>query len=34
MNDEPQKALIATKNFWNQTKIENTTILFAPAHYI
>jgi predicted AAA+ superfamily ATPase len=31
---KPQKALIVTKNFWNQTKIENTTILFAPAHYI
>jgi len=31
---QPQKALIVTKNFWNQEKIENTTVLFAPAHYI
>lgn len=30
----PQKALIVTKNFWNQEKIENTTIMFVPAHYI
>jgi predicted AAA+ superfamily ATPase len=31
---KPRKALIITKNFWNQEKIENTIILFAPAHYI
>jgi len=31
---KPQKALIITKNFWNQQKIENTTVTFAPAHYI
>ncbi|MBT0158528.1 ATP-binding protein [Candidatus Bathyarchaeota archaeon A05DMB-2] len=31
---QPKKALIVTKNFWCQEKIENTTVLFAPAHYI
>lgn len=31
---KPQKALIATKNYWNIEKIENTTILFTPTHYI
>ena len=31
---KPQKALIITKNFWSHQKIENTTVTFAPAHYI
>jgi len=31
---QPKKALIITQNFWYQKKIENTTVLFAPAHYI
>jgi len=31
---QPQKALIITKNFWNLAKIENTTVMFVPAHYI
>lgn len=31
---QPQKALIITKNFWSHQKIENTTVLFVPAHYI
>jgi hypothetical protein len=31
---KPQKALMVTKNFWGHEKIENTTIMFAPAHYI
>jgi predicted AAA+ superfamily ATPase len=31
---KPQKALIITKSFWSHQKIENTTVTFAPAHYI
>jgi predicted AAA+ superfamily ATPase len=31
---KPQKALIITKNSWNQEKIENTTVTFVPAHYV
>jgi predicted AAA+ superfamily ATPase len=31
---KPQKTLIITKEYWNLEKIENTTIMFAPAHYI
>jgi hypothetical protein len=31
---KPQKALIITKSFWGQEKIENTSILFVPAHYL
>jgi len=31
---KPQKALIATKDYWNIEKIENTTILFTPSYYI
>ena len=31
---KPQKTLIITKNFWSHEKIENSTIMFAPAHYI
>ncbi len=30
----PQKALIITKDYWCLEKIENTTVMFAPAHYI
>ena len=31
---KPQKTLIITKNFWSHEKIENSTIMFVPAHYI
>jgi predicted AAA+ superfamily ATPase len=31
---KPQKALIITKHYWNFQRIEDTTIMFAPAHYI
>lgn len=31
---KPQKALIITRDYWQTEKIENTTIMFAPAHYI
>ncbi len=31
---KPQRALIATKDYWNIEKIENTTTLFTPTHYI
>ena len=31
---KPQRVLIVTKNFWSHEKIENSTIMFVPAHYI
>lgn len=31
---KPQKTLIITKEYWNLIKIDDTTIMFAPAHYI
>jgi uncharacterized protein len=31
---QPQKALIATKDYWNIKKVEATTILFVPVHYL
>jgi hypothetical protein len=31
---KPQRVLIVTKNFWSLEKIENSTIMFIPAHYI
>ncbi|MHA1834628.1 MAG: ATP-binding protein [Candidatus Baldrarchaeia archaeon] len=31
---KPQKALIITKNFWGHEKVENSTIMFTPTHYI
>lgn len=30
----PQRVLIITKNFWGHEKVENSTIMFIPAHYI
>lgn len=31
---KPQKALIITKNFWDHEEVGNSTVMFAPAHYI
>jgi len=31
---KPQKALVITRDYWSQEKIENTEVLFVPAHYI
>jgi hypothetical protein len=31
---KPQKAMVITKNYWNQEKIEKTTVIFVPAHYV
>jgi predicted AAA+ superfamily ATPase len=31
---KPQRALVATKDYWNIEKIDNTTILFTPTHYL
>jgi predicted AAA+ superfamily ATPase len=31
---QPQKALIVTKAYWCLEKVENTTVMFVPAHYI
>jgi predicted AAA+ superfamily ATPase len=31
---KPQKALIITRDYWQTEKIESTTIMFAPAHYV
>ena len=31
---KPQKTLIITKNFWSHEKVENSKIMFTPAHYI
>lgn len=31
---KPQKALIITKDQWRMEKIENTLIMFVPAHYL
>jgi len=31
---KPQKALIITKNFWGYEEAKNSTVMFAPAHYI
>jgi len=31
---KPQKALTVTKNFWSHEKVENSTMMFVPAHYI
>ncbi len=31
---KPKKTLMITKDSWGHEKIEDTTIMFAPAHYI
>jgi predicted AAA+ superfamily ATPase len=31
---KPQKAMVVTKNYWNQEKIDGTTVIFVPAYYI
>jgi len=30
---KPQRALVITRDYWNQEEIENTTVVFIPAHY-
>jgi len=31
---KPKRALVVTKNFCSHEKVENSTIMFVPAHYI
>jgi predicted AAA+ superfamily ATPase len=31
---KPKRALVVTKNFWRYEKVENSTVMFVPAHYM
>lgn len=31
---ETKRSLVITRDFWGKTKVNNATILFAPAHYL
>lgn len=31
---KPKRALVVTKDFWSQEKIQDTTVMFAPACYL
>jgi len=31
---KPEKALVITKDFWGEEKVENTSVMFAPACYL